>query len=154
MSIHVPPPSDSAGKTEHRQLRSILQRAERAGGKTGAAATEVMRVLFPHMVMEEEYAMPPLKLLPRIARGEVTPDMARVIPISWTLKSELPRMLEDHKQIVLALRSLMQASAEEGLDGYMEFATKMIGHAQMEEEIAYPAAILVGEYLKQYFDKD
>ena len=113
-----------------------------------------MKVLFPHMVMEEEYAMPPLKLLPRIARGDVTPDMARVIPISGTLKSELPRMLEDHKQIVLALRRLMQAATEEGWDGYSEFATKLISHAQMEEEIAYPAAILVGEYLKQYFDKD
>ena len=154
MSIHVPPSSEPAGKTEHRQLRTVLQRAERAGGRTGAAATEVMKVLFPHMVMEEEYAMPPLKLLRQIARGEMTPDMARVIPISQTLKSELPRMLEDHKQIIMALRALMQAAAEEGLDGYAEFATKLIAHAQMEEEIAYPAAILVGEYLKRHFERN
>jgi hypothetical protein len=154
MSLNVPPPSDSAGKTEHRHLRSALQRAEAAGGRTGAAATEVMKVLFPHMVMEEEYAMPPLKLLPRIARGEVTPDMARVIPIARTLKAELPRMLEDHKQIVMALRRLMQAAVEEGFEGYTEYASKLIAHAQMEEEIAYPAAILVGEYLKQQFNMD
>ena len=31
MSIHVPPSSEPAGKTEHRQLRTVLQRAEQAG---------------------------------------------------------------------------------------------------------------------------
>jgi hypothetical protein len=154
MSDSLPPPLDSAGKAEHGQLRGILQRAERMGGRTGAAATEVMKVLFPHMVMEERYAMPPLKLLPRIARGEVTPDMTRVIAVSQTLKAELPRMLEDHRQIVMALRRLMQAATEEGLDGYNEFATKLISHAQMEEEVAYPAAILVGDYLKKHFEMD
>jgi hemerythrin superfamily protein len=63
-------------------------------------------------------------------------------------------MLEDHKQIVMALRKLMQAATEEGFDGFSEYATKLIAHAQMEEEVAYPAAILVGEYLKQRFDMD
>ncbi len=31
----------------------------------------------------------------------------------------------------------------------MRLAQKIIAHAQAEEEVMYPAAILVGEYLKQ-----
>ncbi|MBC8647444.1 MAG: hemerythrin domain-containing protein [Thermoanaerobaculia bacterium] len=141
-------PAEEHGKIEHRELRHLLQTAEASGGRTGAAATAVMRVLFPHMVMEETYAMPPLKLLPRLARGDATSDMSRIIDTSETLRKELPRMLEDHKQIVLALRQLMQAAAAEGHDGYAQFATKLIAHAQLEEDVLYPAAILVGDYLR------
>jgi hypothetical protein len=36
----------------------------------------------------------------------------------------------------------------EGLTGYAGFARKLILHAQTEEEILYPASILIGEYLK------
>jgi len=31
---------------------------------------------------------------------------------------------------------------------YAEFSEKLILHAQTEEEVMYPAAILVGEYIK------
>jgi len=141
-------PTEEHGEAEHRDLRHILQRAEASGGRTGEAATAVMKVLFPHMLMEETYAMPPLKLLPRLARGDFTSDTSRIIDASETLRKELPRMLADHKQIVLALRRLMQAAADEGYDGYGQFATKLIAHAQLEEEVLYPAAILIGDYLR------
>jgi hemerythrin superfamily protein len=42
----------------------------------------------------------------------------------------------------------MQAATEEKHDAYIQFATKIIAHAQNEEEMLYPAAILVGEYIK------
>ena len=133
---------------EHEELRDELQKAAAAGGKTGEAARGVMKVLHPHILLEEEFAIPPLCLLPRLARGEVTPDMRRAMAQSQMLKTQLPRMLEEHKLIVEALRRLMQAAQEEGLAGFARLARKMIVHAQAEEEILYPASILVGEYLK------
>lgn len=135
-------------RSEHRELREALLRAEKMGGRTGPAAVAVMRVLFPHMVMEQQYAMPPLRLLPRLVRGEVTPDMRPIISTAESLKAELPKMLEEHRQIVLAMRELMRAATEENLPEYVQFASKMIAHAQQEEEMLYPAAILVGEYVK------
>ena len=57
-------------------------------------------------------------------------------------------MLEEHKLIVEALRRLMQAAQEDGLAGFARLARKMILHAQTEEEILYPASILVGDYLR------
>lgn len=139
---------EGSSKVEHRELREELLQAQKEGGKTGEAATEVMKVLFPHILMEERYAVPALKLLPRLSRGEISQEMAGILPTTEGLKRELPKMLDEHRQIVLTLRKLMQAATEEKHDGYIQFATKIITHAQNEEEMLYPAAILVGEYIK------
>lgn len=133
---------------EHMELREQLGKAAAGGGKTGEAAERVMKVLRPHILLEEEFAIPPLTLLPRLAQGEVTQDMRRYMTQAQTLKAELPRMLQEHGLIVEALRGLMQASQDEGHTGYARYAQKMILHAQTEEEILYPASILVGEYLR------
>ena len=138
---------------EHRELREHLEKAAAAPGRTGEAAREVAKVLHPHILLEAEFAMPPLTILPRLARGEVTPDMARFIDKTDAFKAELPRMLDEHKLIVEALRTLMQAAAAEKQPGAAQFAQKMIMHAQMEEEVLYPAAILVGEYLRLRLSK-
>jgi hypothetical protein len=138
---------------EHRELRDALQRAAAAPGKTGEAAREVLKVLSPHILLEQEFAMPPLCALERLARGDITPDMARFIDKADAFKAELPRMLDEHKLIVAALRTLMQAATAEKQPGFAQFAHKMILHAQMEEEVFYPAAILVGEYLRLKMDK-
>jgi len=140
--------SSGSSKVEHNELRQELLRAEKAGGQTGQAASSVMKVLFPHMILEEEYAMPPLKLLPRLARGELTPEMSRILAKTDALKAELPQMLEEHTLIVMALKVLLQAATEEKHPEFVQFASKLIAHAQQEEEVLYPAAILVGEYIK------
>jgi hypothetical protein len=134
--------------TEHKAMQEDLARATRAGGQTEKAAWQVTRVLFPHVYREEEFAMPPLLLLPRLARGEITPDMEGILVKTEIMKAELPRMLAEHKAIVTALRKLLQAATAEGHTGFASFAQRLIQHAQMEEEILYPASILVGEYLK------
>ena len=141
------PDTPGSSKSEHADLRELLWRAEKAGGHTGTAAVEVMKVLFPHMFLEERYAVPPLKLLPLLARGELTPDMKAILPRVDKLKSEMPRMLEEHRLIVLAVRNFLWAATEEGHPEYVEVASKIIAHAQHEEDVLYPAAILVGEYI-------
>lgn len=138
---------------EHKAMQEDLARATRAGGETEKAAWQVTRVLFPHVYREEEFAMPPLLLLARLARGEFTPDMESILSKTEVLKAELPRMVAEHKVIVTALRKLLQAATGEGHSGFASFAQKLILHAQMEEEILYPAAILVGEYLKLKLEK-
>jgi hypothetical protein len=138
---------------EHRELHEQLEKAMASPGRTGEAAREVMKVLEPHILLEREFAMPPLSSLAQIAWGEILPEMARFIGRTEAFKAKLPRMLDDHKQIVAALRNLMQAAAAEKQPGAAQFAQKMIMHAQMEEEILYPAAILVGEYLRLRMEK-
>jgi hypothetical protein len=132
----------------HEELQDEMVHATRLGGDTGAAAKAVVRVLFPHVTLEEEFGIPPLTLLPRLARGEFSADMASVLRWTELLKAELPRMLNEHKQIVQALQVFLKAATEEQHSGYAGLARKLILHAQLEEEVLYPASILVGEFVK------
>ena len=62
-------------------------------------------------------------------------------------------MLAEHGQMVEALRRLMQAAVEEKQPGFARLAQRLISHAQEEEEILYPAAILVGDALMARFQR-
>ena len=78
--------------------------------------------------------------------------MAPLAPRIAALRAELPRMLAEHGQMVEALRRLMQAAVEEKQPGFARLAQRLISHAQEEEEILYPAAILVGDALMARFE--
>ena len=107
--------------TEHEELHKMLKHATELPGKTGEAAKVVAKVLHPHFIKEEEYALPPLGLLP---------------------------MLAEHKQIEEALQELLKVSKTENHPEATLFAEQLIEHAKMEEVVSYPTAILIGEYLK------
>ena len=135
-------------KAEHEELHSELVKATAAGGRVGEAAKEVASLLHPHFVKEEEYAIPPLGLLPLLAEGKITPDMTKALTMTDKLKAEFPEMLKEHKAIVGALERLASAARAENKPEYVHFAEKLKLHAQTEEEVLYPASILIGEYLK------
>lgn len=138
----------AALKVEHDELHAELVKATQAGGKIGDAATAVAAVLHPHFVKEEEYALPPLGLLSAAAKGEITSEMRRALAMTDQLKTELPRMLDEHKAIMAALENLKKAAETEGNQDVARFAAKLMLHAQTEEQVMYPAAIVVGEYVK------
>jgi hypothetical protein len=87
-------------------------------------------------------------LLPALAKGKITSDMAPVIEMTDKLKAGLPHMLDEHKAIVAALEDLIEASKGEGKKEPISIAGKLMLHAQNEEDVSYPTAILVGEYLE------
>jgi hypothetical protein len=67
-------------------------------------------------------------------------------------RTELPQMLGEHKAIVAALHHLVDAAKRENQMEYARFAEKLLLHAETEEEVFYPTAILLGEYLKLQLD--
>lgn len=135
-------------KSEHEELHAELARATKAGGKTGEAAKAVAGVLHNHFLKEEEFALPPIGLLAALARGEIEDEMRDVLVMTERLKAELPEMLREHQAVVTALAELTAAAKKEKLAEHARFAKKLMVHAQTEEEVLYPAAILIGEYLK------
>jgi hypothetical protein len=135
-------------KLEHEELHAELVKATQSGGRVGDAAKAVAKVLHEHFVKEEEFALPPLGLLSALARDQVGEDARTVLSMTDRLKSELPRMLEEHKAVVAALKTLIAAAEAEKKPEHARFAQKLMLHAQTEEEVLYPAAILLGEYLK------
>jgi hypothetical protein len=143
MNLDIPAPL----KVEHEALHDTLKQATREPGAVGDAAREVARLLHPHFVREEEFAMPPLGLLSALATGAPRADMAEVIDIGRRLEAELPAMLAEHGEIVRALSQLEAAARAAGLPQYEKFASDLTLHAQTEEQVLYPASILVGKYL-------
>jgi hypothetical protein len=145
MKFEIPKPL----RAEHEELHARLVKATREPGAVGEAAREVARLLHPHFVAEEDFALPPLALLPALAGGAVRPEMAEVLPMTRRLKAELPKMLAEHKQIVGALEKLRAAAHGAGRAEYENFADALVLHAQTEEQVLYPAAILVGEHVER-----
>jgi hypothetical protein len=133
---------------EHEELHSDLVAATKAGGQTGPAAQAVAQVLHPHFVKEEEYAMPPLGLLTMLAKGELPQDRETILAMIDRLNKDFSHMLHEHKAIVIQLHKLMKAAEAEKKPEYVHLAERLMLHAQTEEEVLYPAAILIGEYLK------
>jgi hypothetical protein len=144
MAFHIP----QSLKSEHEQLHSTLMDATRLSGKTSERAKEVARLMHPHFLKEEEYVLPPLGLLPALAQGQTLPEMKSALAMTTKLKSELPTMLEEHTRIVAALNELTLAARAEGHPDVVAFGEDLMAHARTEEEVMYPAAILIGEYLK------
>ena len=144
MEFPIPEPL----KAEHAELHADLVEATRAGGRVGEAANEVAKRLHPHFVREEEFALPPLGLLASLTKGAVVPGMADVLALTDRLEAELPSMMAEHKEIVEVLGDLVAAAKAEKKPKYVRFAEKLILHAQTEEEVLYPAALLAGRYVK------
>ena len=141
MKFEIP----KAVQAEHEELHGTLVKATREPGAVGEAAREVARLLHPHFVREEEFALPPLGLLAELAREGAKPQMAAVLPMARRLRAELPSMLAEHKQIVAALEKLKAAARASRQSEYEHFADALVLHAQTEEQVLYPAALLVGE---------
>jgi iron-sulfur cluster repair protein YtfE (RIC family) len=134
--------------TEHHELHEVLAGATKAPGELSEAARALAAALHPHFQREEQIATPPLGLLGPLAHGPATVEMRAVLPMTDALEAELPRMLKEHDAIKAAAAAFRAAAVEARRDDYVRFADNRAAHARQEEEILYPAAILVGRYVK------
>lgn len=144
MRIQVP----RSLRLEHQEITQLLAAAGEESGALGEALRRVARVLEPHFRKEEAFALPPLGLLARLARGEVAAGMAEVFSHTQWLKNNLATLQAEHHVILAALDELVEAARAAERADYLEVAEKLINHTRLEEEVMYPAAILVGEYLR------
>ncbi len=137
-------------QTEHEAIHSALEKATQSPGRVGTAAKELAEVLDPHFVREEQIALPPLGLLAPLAAGDRLPEnvLSEALAMSDSLRSELPRMLEEHKQIRVAVEKLRVAARAAKAAGPGQLAEQLALHAGTEEEVLYPAAILVGDIIR------
>ncbi|KAF0192329.1 MAG: hypothetical protein FD165_954 [Gammaproteobacteria bacterium] len=147
ITIMAIPPSI---KMEHEEIHAALIEATHAPGEVGVAARELAEVLHPHFVREEEIALPPLGLLAPLASSAPVSDAVRSEALAMTdaLRVELPKMLEEHGRIRAAVEKLHAAARAEQAVRQEQLADQLALHAQTEEEVLYPAAILVGDILR------
>lgn len=60
----------------------------------------------------------------------------------------VPRMLQEHQRIRAAVDKLRSVARQEHASGQVELADELAAHAKSEEEVLYPAAILVGDLIR------
>ena len=144
MHFRIPSPL----KTEHEELHEELANATRLPGPVGDAARGVAKALHEHFQKEEEFALPPLGLLVAIAEDKILPEMSEVLRMTDRMKAEYGQMVKEHEAIVSELHKLIEAAKKEGMAEYARLAERIIIHAKMEEDVLYPAAILVGEIVR------
>jgi hypothetical protein len=138
----------SSIREEHHEVQSELGRATKLAGRTGVAARALASVLQPHFEREEQIALPPLSMLAPLARGERVATPAWLLPMTDSLRRELPQMLREHVAIRAATQRLAEAARAEGQTAAVRLTEKLALHARSEEEVLYPAAILVGDLVR------
>jgi hypothetical protein len=65
-----------------------------------------------------------------------------------SLRRELPGMLQEHGRIRSAVQALRTAAQAERNAPAARLAEELALHAESEEEVLYPAAILVGDVIR------
>jgi hypothetical protein len=149
MTLAVP----EAIRIEHQELHGRLHALTRLSGHVGATARTVAHLLHAHFQKEEELALPPLALLPVLAEDGAPADADEAFALAARLRGALPAMLEEHRAIGAALEALAAAGESEGNVEAVSFAEALRRHAEAEEQVLYPAAILVGAYLKLWMNR-
>lgn len=144
MDIKIP----QALVKDHQEIQAEMEKAVKEGGLIGSAATKLMAAMKPHTEHEEKFALPPLGLLSKLIAGKLEDEMDIAAVMADDLKVEMPHMLNEHKMINSALDELETAITQENKPAYLEFVQRMKLHLQEEEEVYYPAALLVGMFLK------
>jgi hypothetical protein len=140
-------------RAEHESIHSSLTEATKAPGRVGAAARALADVLHSHFVREEEIALPPLGMLARVASDSAipAPEVSRVVTMTDSLERELPQMLQEHRAIEAAIVTLRTTAEEERSSEIVRLADQLALHARTEEEVLYPAAIVLGRLLKSRY---
>lgn len=133
---------------EHKELREAIERAVASGGTTAEIAKKLSLVMEAHFAKEERYVMPLLVLLGPLSKNVAPANESEAIKLADSFRQELPMMLKEHKEVAALLIELKAAALKEGKGEVVSFADDLSHHAGQEEEILYPAALVVGEYLK------
>lgn len=145
-AAHGVPPSL---EHEHQEIQAALGKATQAPGAVGSAARELQQVLQPHFEREEQIALPPLGVLQRLAAQHSVEDLEHwLLPMTDSLRDELPHMLREHVAIKQAVQKLERTATAANDRAAVHLAQQLAVHAQAEEEMYYPMAVLAGEIVR------
>ena len=97
--------------------------------------------------------LPPLGLLPRIAKGEISKDMEPAIAMADRTKSALADFANDHVKITSLMNDLIAVGKKKKDDDLVRFATRVAAQSLNDIEVNHPTTILIGDYLRQRFSR-
>lgn len=129
----------------HRRLERELAGTLEAGGLVGLVAQNTAKALRVHFREEEELLFPLISYIAALPGGAAIPEHEEMQILTGRLEAAMPGLLEDHRTIRESFEDL--ADAVRGADGgrLADFTEMFSVHAFTEEQIHFPAALLVGE---------
>lgn len=133
----------------HEEMRAHLARSAMEPGRIGRVATRVARLCLPHFEQEEKAVFPIFGLLNDVALGEVRTEMAAFLPLISRFTTWHGTLGNHHQNIFSAAGELLEAALREGNREIADFAHKLQLHEELEEEVIYPTAILIGKYVRE-----
>jgi len=80
-----------------------------------------------------------------LAEGKTSTDFPKALELSEKFKTEYQRMLQEHVEIVKALHELEKAAKTAKKASVVNFVRKLKLHARTEEDLTYPAVLMVGK---------
>jgi len=128
-------------------IQYVTQLAARPG-RIGDEARRLLPLYQAHMAKEEEYILPPLVLLPALARGEVSPDMKWAIPTSDRVKPEQEQIYRSHTAVIAQCAALEFAAESASDNDVREWVHSAIVDDLGDLELQEPMAVLVGDILR------
>jgi hypothetical protein len=138
----------SSIKKEHESLLDQIHRITLFQDSAGLVAIKLNDLMQHHFKEEEDFALPPLGLLSLLAGGRIPEQSNEIIVLAERLKSQLTHLSVEHQLINAYMNELRQADSNGSHTEIIEFEKELHKHANIEEEVLFPAAILIGEYLK------
>ena len=138
---------------QHEQIISRLANFAKHSGPVGVAASKALVVLKDHYAKEEAFVLPPLGLLPRLAKGEVSKDMEPAIAMAERARAALAELQNDHIQITSLMNELVEAGNHARNDELVRLATRIASQSLNDIEVAQPTTIIIGELLRQRLSK-
>ena len=135
-------------KEEYEALYWKLNEAARVRGEVGHAAMAAFRHVQSHYLKDQEFALPPLKLLPTVAADNVNEEIDNIRTMCDRLKRNLPQLIAEDNQIIEELSLLADVADREQKPEYHDLARRFIKFLELEKGVLYPSVILMGEYVR------
>jgi hypothetical protein len=133
---------------EHQVTNEYLTKLSQRPGAIGAEAGKLLGLFKAHMAKEEEYILPPLVLLPALARGQVTPDMTWAIPMSDRVKAEQEQIFQSHVAVVEQAMALELAADNAGDEEVRDWVRSAIIDDMGDLELMEPMSALIGDIIR------
>jgi hypothetical protein len=142
---HLIPQSLQVEQTQTtEQLSQLAQRQ----GPVGEAAANALELYKKHAARERGFILPPLTLLPYLADGGVTPDMAWALPMIDRVRAEREKIFDEHTQLTEVLNALAVVAAQTHDNEAKEFAESAAMDSLNDLEILEPTLLLIGDILR------
>ena len=130
-------------REEHEEFIDGLKSHSTGKDQTGAAVRQLLRLLEPHVEKENELVLPLLGALRGLAAGEPLENPGAVMGAYEKYARQYRNMFAEHSPIRQSIKKARRLAKQDGQNDIVEILDALAHHSRVEEEVLYPAALLV-----------